>query len=201
MRRVALLNALGVRPKTVASCWIGAVAVTVRDDPANDSTLLITPSEGAAVLWQNLLTVGKAFGLRVGGHWAQEAVRIQRGVPGFGREATPNRLAAELGGQMLAASTAIRAKAEPTGNHRKRVMRAFSSPIPLLGFGAQEVVLQKGRTVGELTSRVRLPGWPAALVLALLDPDSWNGNAIETVAAGRRWPLVPRPTPWSARLT
>ena len=102
---------------------------------------------------------------------------------------------------MLSASTAIRAKAQPAGNHRKRVLRAFSSPIPLLGFGAQEVVLQKGRMVGELTSRVRLPGWSAALVLALLDPDSWNGNAIETVAAGRRWPLVPRPTPWSARLT
>ncbi|MBS0421158.1 MAG: GcvT family protein [Proteobacteria bacterium] len=201
MRRAALLNALGVRPKTVDPCWIGAVSVTVRDDPANDSTLLITASKGAAVLWQNLLTVGKAFGLRVGGHWAQEAARIQRGVPGFGREATPNRLAAELGGQMLAASAAGRAKADPVGNHRKRVLRAFSSPIPLLGFGAQEVVLQKGRTVGELTSRVRLPGWSSALLLALLDPDSWNGNAIETVAAGRRWPLVPRPTPWSARLS
>jgi hypothetical protein len=70
-----------------------------------------------------------------------------------------------------------------------------------MGFGAQEVVLQKGRTVGELTSRVRLAGWPTALVLALLDPESWNGNSVETVAAGRRWPLVPRPTPWSARLT
>jgi len=201
MRRAALLNALGVRPKTVAPCWIGAVSVSVRDDPANDSTLLITPSEGASLLWQNLLTVGKSFGLRVGGHWAQEAVRIQCGVPGFGREATPNRLAAELGGQMLAASAAIRAKADPAGNHRKRVLRAFSSPIPLLGFGAQEVVLQKGRTVGELTSRVRLAGWSSALVLALLDPDSWNGNSVETVAAGRRWPLVPRLTPWSARLT
>ena len=200
MRRGALLNALGVRPKTVAPCWIGAVSVTVCDDPANDSTLLITPGEGAALLWQNLLSVGKAFGLRVGGHWAQEAVRIQRGIPGFGREATPNRLAAELGGQMLAASAAARATLSPAGNHRKRVLRAFSSPIPLMGFGSQEVVLQKGRTVGELTSRVRLAGWPSALVLALLDPDSWNGNAVETVAAGRRWSLIPRPTPWSARL-
>jgi glycine cleavage system aminomethyltransferase T len=173
----------------------------VRDDPANDSTLLITLSEGASLLWQNLLSVGKAFGLQVGGHWAQEAVRIQRGIPGFGREATPNRLVAELGAQMLAASVATRANARPAGTHRKRVLRAFSSPIPLLGFGAQEVVLQKGRTVGELTSRVRLAGWPGALVLALLDPESWNGNSVETVAAGRRWPLVPRLTPWSARLT
>jgi hypothetical protein len=139
--------------------------------------------------------------LKVGGHWAQEAVRIQRGIPGFGREATPNRLVAELGGQMLAASAAARANVSPAGTHRKRVLRAFSSPIPLVGFGAQEVVLQKGRTVGELTSRVRLAGWSSALVLALLDPESWNGNSVETVAAGRRWPLVPRPTAWSARLT
>jgi len=201
MRRAALLNALGVRPKTVAACWIGAVSVSVRDDPANDSTLLITPSEGVSLLWQNLLGVGKAFGLQVGGHWAQEAVRIQRGIPGFGTEATPNRRVAELGAQMLAASAAARADVSPAGTHRKRVLRAFSSPIPLMGFGAQEVVLQKGRTVGELTSRVRLAGWPTALVLALLDPESWNGNSVETVAAGRRWPLVPRPTPWSARLT
>jgi 4-methylaminobutanoate oxidase (formaldehyde-forming) len=201
MRRVALLAALGVKPKSVATCWIGAVAVSVRDDPANDSTLLLTPSGGAAHLWQQLLAVGKAFGLRVGGHWAQEVVRIQRGIPGFGREATPNRLAAELGAQMLAASAAKRPAASPAGTHRKRVLRAFSSPIPLVGFGSQEVVLQKGRAVGELTSRVRLAGWPSALVLALLDPDGWNGNAVETVAAGRRWPLVPRPTAWSARLT
>jgi len=201
VRRAALLNALGMRPKAVAPCWIGAVPVTAREDPANDSTLLLTPSEGAAVLWQNLLSVGKTFGLKVGGHWAQEAARIQRGIPGFGREATPNRLAAELGSQMLAATVAGHATANPAGTHRKRVLRAFSSPIPLMGFGSQEVVLQKGRTVGELTSRVRLPGWPSALLLALLDPDSWNGNSVETVAAGRRWPLVPRATPWSARLT
>jgi glycine/D-amino acid oxidase-like deaminating enzyme/glycine cleavage system aminomethyltransferase T len=201
MRRVALLSALGVRPRTVAPCWIGAVAVSVRDDAANDSTLLITPSEGVSHLWQNLLSVGKAFGLQVGGHWAQEAIRIQRGIPGFGREATPNRLAAELGAQMLAASATMRVNASPAGTHRKRVLRAFLSPIPLMGFGSQEVVLQKGRTVGELTSRVRLAGWSSALILALLDPDSWNGNSVETVAAGRRWPLVPRPTAWSAGLT
>jgi glycine/D-amino acid oxidase-like deaminating enzyme/glycine cleavage system aminomethyltransferase T len=201
MRRGALLHALGARVGTVAACWIGAVAVNVRDDPVNESTLLITASDGVAHLWQNVLSVGKAFGLRIGGHWAQEAIRIQRGVPGFGREATPNRMASELGAQMLAASATGRASTRPPVNHRKRVLRAFSSAIPLIGFGSQEVVLQKGRTVGELTSRVRLAGWPCALVLALLDPDSWNGNSVETVAAGRRWPLVPRPTPWSARLT
>jgi 4-methylaminobutanoate oxidase (formaldehyde-forming) len=201
VRRGALLNALGVRPKTIAPCWIGAVAVSVRDDPNNDSTLLITASDGVTHLWQSLLSVGTTFGLQVGGHWAQEAIRIKRGVPGFGREATPNRLAAELGAQMLAASAAARVNASPAGTHRKRVLRAFSSSIPSLGFGSQEVVLQKGRTVGELTSRVRLAGWSSALVLALLDPDSWNGNSVETVAAGRRWPLVPRLTPWSARLT
>ena len=200
-RRAALLTALGVRPKIVAPCWIGAVSVSVRDDPATDSTLLITRNQEVSPLWQMLLSVGKAFGLQIGGHWAQEAVRIQRGIPGFGREATPNRLVAELGAQMLAASAATRLNASPAGTHRKRVLRAFSSPIPLIGFGAQEVVLQKGRTVGELTSRVRLAGWPATLALALLDPESWNGNSVETVAAGRRWPLVPRPTAWSARLT
>jgi len=200
MRRSALLAAVGARFKG-AECWIGAVPVSLHEDPANASTVLITPGDGAARLWRHLTAVGGAFGLRVGGHWAQEALRIQRGVPGFGREATPDRVASELGAQMLAVSAPSRAAASPPRTHRKRILRAFSSPIPLPGFGTQEVVLQKGCAVGELTSRVRLPGWPAALVLALLDPDSWNGNAVETVAAGRRWPLIPRPTAWSTRLT
>jgi glycine cleavage system aminomethyltransferase T len=200
MRRSALLAAVGARFKG-AEGWIGAVPVSLHDDPANASTVLITAADGAAHLWQHLLAVGRAFGLRVGGHWAQEALRIDRGVPGFGREATPDRMAAELGTRMLAASVASRAATSPPRTHRKRVLRAFSSPMPLLGFGAQEVVLQGGCAVGELTSRVRLPGWPAALMLALLDPDSWNGNAVETVAGGRRWVLIPRPTAWATSIT
>lgn len=196
MRRAALLTAVGVKARATATCWIGAVPVSVREDAVNDSTLLITPSDGAVHLWQHLLTVGRAFGIRAGGHWAQEAVRIRRGVPGFGREATPNRCAAELGAPMLAVSAANQPAITP-GTHRKRVFAAFSSPMPLIGFGGQEVILQKGRAVGELTSRVRLANWPATLILALLDPDSWNGNAVETVAGGRRWPLIPRATEWS----
>ena len=199
-RRGALLAALGVKPKSIATSWIGAVPVTVRDDAVNDSVLLLTSAQGAVHLWQHLLAVGRAFGIRVGGHWAQEAMRIQRGVPGFGREATPNRLVAELGAPMLAASAAGAGSASPPRTHRRRVLTAFLSPMPLLGFGSQEVILQKGRAVGELTSRVRLARWPTTVLLALLDPDSWNGNAVETVAGGKRWPLVPRPTHWSGGL-
>ncbi len=194
LRRAALLSALGCKVTGSSARWIGAVPVTIREDEMNGTTVLIAAADGAPHLWQCLLAVGKSFGLRVGGHFAQEAVRIIRGVPEFGREATPARLIREL----MPAPGDSAAGSEGAGIHRRRVLAAFSSPIPLLGFGSREVVLHEGRTVGELTSRVRLPGWPATLVLALLDPDSCSGEAVETVAGGRRWPLIPRTTVWSA---
>lgn len=207
-RRAALLSALGCKVNGVAPCWIGPVQVSVYEDPVSDSTLLLTTADGAAHLWHGLTSLGSAFGLRVGGHFAQEVIRINRGVPGFGREATPARLPAELGwpGRMVSAAAAGAGPAAgsapaahtPPAIHRARRLVAFSSPIPLLGFGSQEVVLQQGRAVGELTSRIRLPGWPATLALGLLDPESWSGDAVETVAGGRRWPLIPRATAWSA---
>ncbi len=193
LRRVAVLTALGCKANGASTCWIGAVPVTVREDEVNARTVLIAAADGALQVWQCLIAVGKAFGLRVGGHFAQQVIRIARGVPGFGREATAARLVRELMPNLPAAPAA----ADPPRTHRKRVLAAFSSPIPLLGFGSQEVILHDGRAVGELTSRVRLAGWPATLALGLLDPDSWSGEAVETVAGGRRWPLIPRATAWS----
>ena len=76
--------------------------------------------------------------------------------------------------------------------HRARIIAAFSCPLTSIGFGAHDVILEAGRTVGELTSRVRLPGWPATLALGLLDRERWNGGALSAVADGSVWPLEQR---------
>ncbi len=67
-----------------------------------------------------------------------------------------------------------------------------------LGFSAQEVILAEGRPVGELTSRARLPGWPAILALGLLDAERWHGEPVAVVASGQLWPPQTRLTHWAA---
>lgn len=193
-RRGAVLAALGCKPGS-GGCWIGAVPVTIREDDVNDTTLVVVSADAAVHVWQGLLTVGKAFGLRIGGHLAQQVLRISRGIPEFGREATPSRLIREL---MPAWAPEMLTMAPPA-THRAKTLGAFTSPIPLLGFGSREVILRGSSPAGELTSRVRLPGWPATLVLALLDSGADADGPFETVAGGRRWPLIPRATPWSVR--
>ncbi len=177
---------------------LGAALVHVHEDCINDSTLITIPSDGAVEVWQ---TLGKARGdvvLHLGGQFAQEAIRIRRGVPAFGREATPARLIPDLvslGGSAHPTETPTRTVPR---THRTRILAAFMSPMPLLGFGTGETMLQGGRTAGELTSRVRLPGWRATLALGLLDPGDCVGAQFEVVAAGERWPLVSRQTLWNA---
>jgi glycine cleavage system aminomethyltransferase T len=170
------------------------------NDGVTDSTLILVPSVSAASLWQHLLRVGNRFGARLGGHFAQEALRIRRGVPGFGFEATPARQAAEIGLGGFGANPTLAAPR----THARRTLVAFESPMPYQEFGSREVVLHRGTVVGELTSRVRLPGWPMTLALGLLDPRRWQGGAsdaeLQTVAGGKRWPLTMRDTAWTTHI-
>ena len=197
-RRAPLLAALlepgyaeATKPFDTATQRMGTIVVRLREDAMADTTLLLVPCDDAVNVWRRLIDAGRLHGLRVGGHFAQEAIRISRGIPSFGREATPARLMGELG-----ADPSTTATARPT--LAPRVLAAFSSSLQLTGFGSREVILARDRVVGELTSRVRLPGWPATLALALLNPAVWHGEAVDLVADGRRSPLVARTTPWSA---
>ncbi|GAC1677883.1 MAG: FAD-dependent oxidoreductase [Steroidobacteraceae bacterium] len=169
-------------------------------DTVNDSALLLTPCGGAAELWQRLLSLGSRLGWRAGGYYVQEALRIAHGIPGFGYEATPARQAHELGFGMLNSSMSPSAPS----THAARKLAAFESPMPYHEFGSREVLISRGAVVGELTSRVRLPGWPSTLALGLLDPQRWQpgmaGAELETVAGGRRWPLALRETAWTANV-
>lgn len=173
-------------------------------DPDSDSTLLIMQCESAQELWEALIAHGARCGLRIGGHLAQEALRIRRGLPGFGTEATPARLTTEASLNADPAWVPHTGIAQPVGmpkTHQPRRILALSSPMPYEEFGSREILISDGRVVGELTSRVRLPGWPETLALALVNPGaSHEGQALETVVGGRRWPLYPRHTAWRPRI-
>jgi hypothetical protein len=70
--------------------------------------------------------------------------------------------------------------------------------MPFHEFGSREVVISAGTVVGELTSRVRLPGWTETLALALIDPLRWQQDApLQTVAGGKSWPLISRESSWN----
>ena len=182
---------------THTHAWLGTVPIRIFEDPVHESTLLLAPADGAVAAWEHLWSIGASHGLRMGGHLAQEALRIARGVPGFGREATPDMQVRELFAELG------RAHAHPAGelsaDRGRRVVVALSSPAELPGFGSNEPVLAADRVVGRVTSRVRLPGWTETLLLAVMDAAvAGAGGALEIIARGRRLPVSPRRAAWSA---
>jgi glycine/D-amino acid oxidase-like deaminating enzyme/glycine cleavage system aminomethyltransferase T len=181
-------------------CWAGAVQIRVIADPIHASALLLLPADVAVYVWRRLLSTGTHGGLRVGGHYAQEALRIARGIPRFGQEATlGTRVAEILGPDPEACSGAIAAATHVAPIHRTpRMFAAFSSPARLPGFGSRDSIIHGDRTVGEVTSRVWLPGWAETLLLAHLNAEPPSLASLEMVADGRRWPLLPRRTTWQS---
>jgi 4-methylaminobutanoate oxidase (formaldehyde-forming) len=176
------------------SHWAGAVQVQLFTDPANDSTLILVPADAATYVWQRLLAVREAGGVRTGGHFATEALRIARGIPRFGQEATPAaRVADVVGGRQLVAVTANAANPR---QRARRMLVAFSSPAVSTCFGAREAILQHGRVVGEITSRACLAGWPETLSLGLLPAAYGSPASLHLAADGGQWPLSVRSTVW-----
>jgi glycine/D-amino acid oxidase-like deaminating enzyme/glycine cleavage system aminomethyltransferase T len=173
---------------TRATHWAGAAPIRLFTDAANASTLIFVPADTAAYVWQRLLGLGNAHGLGLGGHLVMEALRIERGIPRFGHEATPATRVTDIVGSRQ------RAVAQP--RHAARALVAFSSPPSTSCFGVNESILLHGRVVGEITSRACLKGWPATLSLGLLRADVESSNGLEMAADCRRWPLSIRTTAW-----
>ncbi len=172
----------------------------VREDISNESTLILVPVDQAVRVWQALLAAGTRFGLRLGGHFSREALRICAGAPGFGREATPAVCAQDLFASSRRSDfTLLRtAAAIQTHQGRKRSnVAAFSSPLLLNGLGGRDAVLNDGRVVGEITSRICLPGWRETLLLAVLRSEPTTHESLQILASGRLGPLIPRATRWT----
>jgi glycine/D-amino acid oxidase-like deaminating enzyme/glycine cleavage system aminomethyltransferase T len=177
--------------------WAGAVYLQLFTDPANASTLIFVPADTATYVWRQLLAVGETGLVRIGGHFAMEALRIARGIPRFGQEATPATRVADIVGarQIVAGSKSAAAKpVRRTG----RLLVAFSSPPVGSCFGTHEGILKDGRVIGEITSRACLAGWPQTLSLGLLPAECASLASLQLAADGRHWPLSVRSTDWQA---
>jgi 4-methylaminobutanoate oxidase (formaldehyde-forming) len=186
-RDSVLADACEPRGARGAACRIGAVRCGIYDAHDAAAATLLVAADAAGYAWRRLCAAGAAHGLKVGGHLAEEALRIAAGRPGFGREATPARRLEDLG---LAGPA--EAPASVPNTYRPRRLVRVTSDLATVGFGEPEAILAGGRAVGELTSRVRLPGWPRTLGLALVDPATPAGAELEVVAGGRRWRLESR---------
>ncbi len=180
-------------------CWAGAAQIQLFTDSANDSTLMFVPADTAAYVWRRVLAVGEAGLVRAGGYFAMDALRIERGIPHFGREATPATQVAHIVGarQLLHISES---QAGRPVRHAGRMLVAFSSPPVSSCFGAHESILQNGRVVGEMTSRACLPGWTQTLSLGLLPAASGSLTSLQLAADGGYWPLSVRSTIWQPEM-
>ncbi len=176
--------------------WAGAAQVQLFTDSANDSTLVVVSADAATYVWRRLLASGAAAGpVRIAGHYAAEALRIVRGLPSFGREATAALRIADIVG----ARQTVPAAARPARSARRRMV-AFSSPAGTSCFGGREPILRHGRVIGEITSRACLAGWAHTLSLGLLPAACESLTSLELAADGRTWPLAARPTFWQPEL-
>ncbi len=127
---------------------------------AGSHWVVITPIEGATVLWQSLMDVGASYGLRPAGGLTYNTLRIRAGVPGIGHELTAEYIPLELGlwdevsfnkgcytGQEIIARMESRNKLA-----RTLVRLKLTTPI-----NAPAELFHAGKRAGMLTSSVTAP--------------------------------------------
>ena len=101
---------------------------------------IYVPSEFAVGVYDDLMAAGEQFGVRRGGYYAIESLRLEKGYRAFGRELTPNDNPVEAGLlftckltsdiEFLGRAAVERAKAE--GPRRRLVSFAVDSADPML---------------------------------------------------------------------
>lgn len=119
---------------------------------------LYVPTEFAVGVYEDLLRVGEQFGVRRGGYYAIESMRLEKAYRAFGRELTPDYSPLEaglmftckldsdidfLGKQALAA-------AKEAGPRRRLVSWVCTEPDTMLWGG--ELLLRDGAAAGQVSS-------------------------------------------------
>lgn len=119
---------------------------------------LYVPAEFAVGVYDDLMAAGAQFGVRRGGYYAIESLRLEKGYRAFGRELTPNdnpvqagllftcKLASDI--DFLGRAAVERAKAE--GPRRRLVSFTVESAEPMLWGG--ELIRRDGDVAGQVSS-------------------------------------------------
>ena len=171
-RRHELLQALTSASGAPAGWgFAGAVLVEAYEDSLLGVSALLLPADCACYVWERMLELSAGFGLRVGGHFAREALRVQRRVPRFGTELTP--------------WVSLR----PT--ERRPRLLALTTRDPVVGFGSGDLVIAGGEVVGRTTSRAGLARESSAHMLALVEATTQDAE-LEVLIGRRRLPVAAR---------
>ena len=119
---------------------------------------IYVPSEFAVGVYDDLMAAGEQFGVRRGGYYTIESLRLEKGYRAFGRELTPNDNPVEAGLlftckltsdiEFLGRAAVERAKAE--GPRRRLVSFAVDSADPMLWGG--ELIRRDGEVAGQVSS-------------------------------------------------
>ena len=179
----------------VARESIAGIPVTiVRDDslkvPAYD--LLVTGEE-AASLWQLLLEEGKAWELSPLGEEAFEVLRIEAGLPIYGRELSEQVNPLEGGlrpsisftkGCYIGQEVVLRLDTYRKVQRHLVRLELSGEGVPLVG----EKLLVDSKAVGTLTSVGRIPREDRVVALGLLRAAyDKPGQVVEIASQGHRW--------------
>lgn len=151
---------------------------------------LYVPAEFAVGVYEDLLSAGEPFGVRRGGYYAIESLRLEKGYRAFGRELTPSENPVEAGLlfacklktdiDFLGRAAVERAKAR--GARKRCVGFAVGSADPMLWGG--ELVLRDGLVAGQVTSAAWGETTGACVGLAYLRTGDGSPVTAEWVNAG-----------------
>jgi aminomethyltransferase len=121
---------------------------------------VLVPVKQAAGVWTALLEAGRSAGLRPSGGLIYNALRVQAGRPGAGRELTVDYIPLEVGlwdevsfNKGCYTGQEIIARMESRGKLAKTLVRLDLSAWA----EAPQALIYEGRVVGTLTSAVRTP--------------------------------------------
>ncbi|MGI9162856.1 MAG: GcvT family protein [Mycobacterium sp.] len=119
---------------------------------------IYVPTEFSVGVYEDLMAAGEPFGVRKGGYYAIESLRLEKGYRAFGRELTPNdnpvqagllftcKLTSDI--DFLGRAAVERAKAD--GQRRRLVSFAVDSAEPMLWGG--ELIRRDGEVAGQVSS-------------------------------------------------
>jgi glycine cleavage system aminomethyltransferase T/glycine/D-amino acid oxidase-like deaminating enzyme len=142
---------------------------------------LMVPVEFAAGAYDDLRSAGADLGVVDAGYYAIESLRLEKGYRAFGRELTPDFgpveaglvFATKLAGEVdFLGRTALiehRARLQGPVSRRRLVSFVLDDPDPMLWGG--ELVVHRGRPVGQVTSAAWGASVGAAVGLAYLRHD------------------------------
>ncbi|MBN8955928.1 MAG: FAD-dependent oxidoreductase [Rhizobiales bacterium] len=153
---------------------------------------LYVPTEFAAGVYDALMEAGQAAGVRDGGYYAIESLRLEKAYRAWGRELTPdyNPYEAGLGfavkrdkGDFLGRAALLAAKAKPLT--QRLVSFVATAPDTPLAHGG-ELILRDGAPVGDVSSA----GYGHSVTNgAVLDEAALGASRFELDIAGERVPV------------